>query len=85
MKNDCSFVIDHEMILWEQQSTFNLNVPLRLLLYFNELIQRTIRTTDPNALHFSSPYRIPIPRFYVFYNGNAPRTEEEILLLSDIF
>ena len=85
MKNDCSFVIDHEMILWEQQSTFNPNVPLRLLLYFNELIQHAIRTTDPNALHFSSPYRIPIPRFYVFYNGNTPRPEEEILLLSDVF
>ena len=73
------------MILWEQQSTFNPNVPLRLLLYFNELIQHAIRTTDPNALHFSSPYRIPIPRFYVFYNGNTPRPEEEILLLSDVF
>lgn len=35
MHNDVSFIVDNEMILFEQQSTFNPNMPLRGFLYEN--------------------------------------------------
>ncbi len=37
MKNDVSFLLDSQMNLYEQQSTFNPNMPLRGLLYFSQL------------------------------------------------
>ena len=39
MKNDISFLIDSQMNLYEQQSTFNPNMPLRGLMYFAQLYQ----------------------------------------------
>ena len=40
MKNDMSFLLDTSMSLYEHQSTWNVNMPLRGLLYFAELYQR---------------------------------------------
>lgn len=40
MKNDMSFLLDTSMSLYEHQSTWNENMPLRGLLYFAELYQR---------------------------------------------
>ena len=37
MKNDISFLIDSQMNLFEHQSTFNPNMPLRGMEYFAEL------------------------------------------------
>ena len=37
MHNDISFIVDNEMNLYEQQSSFNPNMPLRGLLYFSQL------------------------------------------------
>ena len=33
MKNDVSFLIDNTMSFYEQQSTFNPNMPMRFLIY----------------------------------------------------
>ena len=37
MKNDLSFIIDSRLSLYEHQSTYNPNMPLRFLLYLSEL------------------------------------------------
>lgn len=34
MKNDISFLLDSQLNLYEQQSSFNPNMPLRGLMYF---------------------------------------------------
>ena len=39
MKNDLSFLVDSQMSLYEQQSTYNPNMPLRGLFYFSQLYQ----------------------------------------------
>ena len=39
MKNDISFLIGSQMNLFEQQSSFNPNMPLRGLMYFAQLYQ----------------------------------------------
>ena len=38
VRNDASFLIDACLNLYEHQSTFNPNMPLRFLLYFSDLI-----------------------------------------------
>ena len=43
MKNDISFLIDSEMNLFEHQSTFNPNMPLRGMEYFVELYGNYVR------------------------------------------
>ncbi len=85
MNNDCSFVIHNELHIFEQQSSWNPNMPLRELLYYDEIIRRDIRKNNPRALHSSSKHRIPVPRFYVFYNGIKHQPLEEMLYLSDLF
>ena len=40
MKNDLSFLLGATVNLYEHQSTWNENMPLRGLLYFAELYQR---------------------------------------------
>ena len=85
MKNDVSFMIRNEVNLWEQQSTDNGNIPLRELLYYTELIQRELRKHGRNPLHNIKRYKIPFPRFFVFYNGTSKKAEEEYLYLEDSF
>ena len=37
MKNDASFVFDSAMNLYEHQSTYNPNMPLRFLMYLSDM------------------------------------------------
>ena len=37
IKNDLSFVIDSRLSLYEHQSTYSPNLPLRMLLYLSDL------------------------------------------------
>lgn len=39
MRNDISFLVDSQMTLFEQQSTYNPNMPLRGFMYFSQLYQ----------------------------------------------
>lgn len=81
-KNDISFVFDFELLLYEHQSTFNPNMPLRDLLYVARVLQNRIK--DEN-LYSKSLIKIPTPRFVVFYNGTDFQPEQQILYLSDAF
>lgn len=69
-KNDVSFVFDFELMLYEHQSTVNLNMPLRDLVYVTDLLKGRIRIDD---LYRSSRIKLPTPRFVVFYNGAVPQ------------
>mgnify|MGYP006936021288 CR=1 FL=1 len=40
MKNDVSFIIEDTMSLYEQQSTYCPNMPLRFLMYLAKLYER---------------------------------------------
>ena len=84
MKNDLSFLIDCNMNLYEQQSTFNPNMPLRGLLYFAQLYNKYIAKHNVN-LYSSAVQNIPVPKYIVFYNGTKEQPDEQILLLSDLF
>lgn len=66
MKNDISCVMDFFLNLYEHQSTINPNIPLRELFYVSKILQGLIVNKD---LYSSRRIYIPIPRFYMFYNG----------------
>ena len=82
MKNDVSFIIDHNMCLYEHQSTFSPNMPLRGLLYFADLYKKQLRGKD---LSTRSLVKIPTPYYVVFYNGLEKKDEEFVQRLSDSF
>ena len=86
MKNDVSFLIDGYMSLYEHQSTFNPNMPLRDCLYLLELYQNYIDSRELD-LYSSVLLKIPTPRLVVFYNGQEKMRDEEecILRLSDAY
>lgn len=84
MKNDLSFLIDSSMSLYEHQSTENPNMPLRGLLYFAQLYNKYIAKHNLN-LFSSTPQKIPVPQYIVFYNGTKEQPDEQIFLLSDLY
>ncbi len=77
MKNDISFLIDSQMNLYEQQSTFNPNMPLRGLMYFAQLYQMYLSEKGKD-LFGSKLVKIPKPCFVVFYNGERELSDENI-------
>lgn len=82
MHNDISFIIDSRLSLYEHQSTYSPNLPLRYLMYVSDLYSKI--TKDLN-LYGSKIVKIPTPRFLVFYNGAEERPEREEMRLSDAF
>lgn len=82
IKNDMAFLIDMHLNLYEHQSTFNPNMPLRDLLYVANEYQKLIKDA---SIYSSKLLKIPTPRFIVFYNGHEVRPEEEVLRLSDAY
>ena len=84
MHNDVSFLVAGEISLYEQQSTFNPNMPMRMLQYLGNLYQRHVDEKKLNKFG-SSLIPLPAPRFVVFYNGVRDRPDEEVLRLSDAF
>ena len=82
MKNDISFLLDGRMGLFEHQSTFNPNMPLRGLFYFSDLYKRFFHD---RLLYSSRLLKIPTPVYVVFYNGEQKLPDTSILKLSDAF
>ena len=48
MKNDVSFIIDSEISLYEHQSTYNPNMPVRILMYLGRQYDKYIKKTGQN-------------------------------------
>ena len=84
MHNDVSFLISGELNLFEQQSTFNPNMPLRMLQYSAQLFEKYVRQNHLDK-YGSYLLQLPVPRLIVFYNGTKDMPDESILLLSDSF
>ena len=69
IKNDLAFIIDTNLYLYEHQSTYNPNMPLRDLFYISSEYQKML---DQKSLYSSSLQKIPAPNFIEFYNGSDP-------------
>ena len=84
MKNDVSFLIADTMNLYEAQSTFNPNMPLRMLIY-SGMVYSSYIDVQNIRIYGSMPQKIPAPRLVVFYNGERHSNEKEVMKLSDSF
>ena len=84
MRNDNSFLLAGDMNLYEHQSTYNPNMPLRGVFYFSSLYRAYLseRGLDP---YTRTRLKIPTPRYIVFYNGQEDAPEAEEFRLSDSF
>ena len=82
MKNDLAFIMDSYLNLYEQQSTYSPNMPLRDLFYIAKELQGQV---DHRDLYRNTLIKIPTPRFLVFYNGSEEQAEKKYLRLSDAF
>lgn len=83
MKNDLAFVLETGLYLYEHQSTYNPNIPLRDLFYIANEYQMLV---DKRSLYSSAIQKIPTPRFLVFYNGeDRDVPEQQELCLSDAY
>jgi len=81
--NDISFTIDDRIVvLIEHQSTINNNVPVRLLMYIAHVYEKIL---DRDKLYRKKPIKIPIPEFFILYNGIEPYPDHAELKLSTAF
>ena len=67
MKNDLAFIVDTGLFLYEHQSTYNPNMPLRDLFYISGEYQKLV---NHKSLYSSVLQKLPAPNFIVFYNGS---------------
>ncbi len=81
-RNDAAYTFNSDLSLYEQQSTDNPNIPLRMLHYISEEYKKII----PNRfLYRGRAIRIPTPHFVVFFNGTGSMPEKKIYRLSELF
>ena len=84
IKNDVSFLLGGTMNLYEHQSSYNPNMPIRGLLYLARLYQNYIDDCEINV--FSPVLKhLPSPKFIVFYNGSRDEPDQKLLRLTDAF
>ena len=79
--NDMGVAIANQLIvLHEQQSTINPNMPYRLLEYLLYTYGKWFM--DKKMLYGEELVKIPMPKFYVLYNGEKELTETTLKLSS---
>ena len=84
MKNDVSFLVGGTMNLYEHQSTFNPNMPLRGVFYFSRVYEGYVADNNLMIYH-EKRVRLPKPKYIVFYNGTKNQPDSMELRLSDCF
>ena len=82
MQNDVSFIIDMRLNLYEHQSTYSPNLPVRYLLYVSDVYSDF---TKDMYLYGTKAVKLPTPRIVIFYNGQAEQPDRKELKLSELF
>ena len=72
MKNDLSFMISNQLNLYEHQSTYSPNMPLRGLLYFSRQYEG-LTAMQKDDLYGPALLKLPTPEYVIFYNGKKSR------------
>ncbi|GHU59720.1 hypothetical protein FACS1894133_7050 [Clostridia bacterium] len=81
--NDLAFSIDDRIVvLVEQQSTVNENMPLRMLLYLGRVLEKIV---DTEAIYHQTLVKIPKPEFFVLYNGTDKHPPHKTLSISTAY
>ncbi|MCM1133197.1 MAG: hypothetical protein NC340_06965 [Ruminococcus flavefaciens] len=71
--NDLGFTVkDKWVMLFEAQSTWNPNMPVRMLSYLNETFINYIRDTE-QSVHMTQKVKLPFPELWIIYSGEEER------------
>lgn len=84
MKNDMAFLLSGTLNLYEHQSTFCPNLPLRFLLYIAAEYEGLVAKMKAN-IYGKTLIPLPAPQCVVFYNGDDEMADEQYLRLADAF
>lgn len=84
MQDDVAFLISEEVDLYEHQSSFNPNMPLRLMQYASNIYE-TLITLQKKNKYGSKLIQLPVPKLVTFYNGRTDKPDQIMLRLSDSF
>lgn len=83
IKNDLAFIIDSKFIvLTEQQSTVNPNMPFRMGVY---AMREYEKYYFDKRIYSTTLVKIPMPELYVFYNGEEEQPLYQELKFSEAF
>ena len=83
MHNDVGILCADSFDLYEHQSTFNPNLPVRFLLYASKIYERHIISQKKN-IHGEKLVHLPRSKFIVFYNGKEMIDDKIVLKFSDL-
>lgn len=83
MHNDVGILCADSFDLYEHQSTFNPNLPVRFLLYASKIYERHIIDQKKN-IHGEKLVHLPRSKFIVFYNGKEMIDDKIVLKFSDL-
>lgn len=84
LKNDLSFMVASRLNLYEHQSTYSPNLPLRGILYFARQYEGLMAQREEN-IYGTKLVKLPTPQYVVFYNGAKEMPDSRELYLSDAF
>lgn len=82
--NDVSFLITDLMNMYEQQSTYNPNIPLRMLQYTGNIYEKYVTLNKKNK-YGKGLVKLPVPKLVVFYNGSDDKPDDMVHNLADAF
>ena len=83
--NDLGFIVNNKlMILIEAQSTWTMNILVRVLLYLAQSYHEYFQRTSQNY-YKSKKVKMPKPELYVIFTGNKGRKPDRISLSKEFF
>ncbi len=83
--NDLGFIVNNRlMILVEAQSTWTMNILVRVLLYLAQSYHEYFQRTNQNY-YKSKKVKMPKPELYVIFTGSKGRKPDQISLGKEFF
>ncbi len=83
--NDLGFIVNNKlMILVEAQSTWTMNILVRVLLYLAQSYHEYFQRTSQNY-YKSKKVKVPKPELYVIFTGNKGRKPYKIFFSKEFF
>ena len=83
--NDLGFIVNNKlMILIEAQSTWTMNILVRVLLYLAQSYHEYFQRTSQNY-YKSRKVKMPKPEIYVIFTGNKGQKPDKISLSKEFF
>ena len=82
--NDLAFLVkDRLMVFVEAQSTWSVNILIRVLLYLADTIQEYLHGQNQD-IHSEKQLNLPLPEFYIIYTGTR-KVPSKLSLKQDFF